>query len=355
MSIKGNYTVVKSNLLNEMKNSRISENEYKLFCIYLSRINPKDPETSCVTFTLQDYGEIMQIKRPRREELQRHAESLIGKTITIDNDNGGFSTYALFILFELSNKDGEWVITVDSNPGLAPYLFKFRNKFFKYKLYNTIYLDSYNQMRIYEILKQFEKIGERTIELGDLRKFLGVKETEYPVWGIFARDVIKKAQKVITERTDISFDFEPIKKVVNGKRRVTAVKFKINKNCGYIDQLCIESFLNKDVVAAENITDDGLFEDDSFIKRWEEEYPIEDNNILSFYSDACENEFNRSEIQVLYDLLIKVISINGEDTDRYDYLRRKYHEMEMRRPEKNRFGYLKKLIEADIVASDGEK
>lgn len=47
--------------------------------------------------------------------------------------------------------------------------------------------------------------------------------------------------------------------------------------------------------------------------------------------------------------MIQVVPFAVTDTDRYDYLRRKYNEMNMRQPtKKGRFGYLKKLLNVDI-------
>src|SRR5690606_31316286 len=76
--------------------------------------------------------------------------------------------------------------------------------------------------RIYELLKQYEKIQERTFLLSDLRELLGA-ENIYPAYGNFKQRVLLPAQKELKNKTDISFKLEEIK---NG-RRVVKVKFII--------------------------------------------------------------------------------------------------------------------------------
>ena len=89
-------------------------------------------------------------------------------------------------------------------------------------------LKSSYAIRIYELLKQYEKLHERTFLLTDLRKMLGVEDI-YPAYGNFKQRVLVSAQKELKKKTDITFEIEEIK----SGRRVTKIKFLIsttNKN-----------------------------------------------------------------------------------------------------------------------------
>ena len=231
-------TVKKSNLLNEVRNANASLVEYRLFCVYLAHLK-MNSDDNVVKFRLADYAKICGLDRPRRTDLEAQANNIVGVTATLDRPDGGFSVYNLFSEFRLFRENEEWMVSLECNPKIAPMIREQQGKFLRYKLYNTIYLKSYNQQRIYELLKQYQKLGVRIIDLKDLRDFLSIGANEYPLWAIFARDVLKVAQKALKESTDICFDYEPIKK---GKK-VAQVKFLIYKNESFIDQLNIDDFM----------------------------------------------------------------------------------------------------------------
>jgi hypothetical protein len=81
-----------------------------------------------------------------------------------------------------------------------------------------------------------------------------------------------------------------------------------------------------------------------------------EDDILTFLSDACDKEFSREEIQVLHNLVREIVPYKDDggksfELRAYDYLKRKHDELRMRagrREIKRRFGYIKKIIEADL-------
>ena len=77
------------------------------------------------------------------------------------------------------------------------------------------------------------------------------------------------------------------------------------------------------------------------------------NEALEFLADACNYEFDDAEMKVLFDLIVKKINGNpsSDPLERHQYLSNKYHELELqatKREIRNRFAYLRKLIEVDI-------
>lgn len=232
-------TVKKSNMLNELRNANTSMAEYRLFCVYLAHV-PMNSDNNEVTFKLADYARIVGLDRPRKEDIELQAHNIVSRTAQIDDvETGGFEVVPIFQRFKLTHETDGWYVTLACNNDIAPMIREQKGKFLRYKLYNTIYLKSYNQQRIYELLKQYERVGVRVIELDDLREYLSISKNEYPVWGDFSQKVLKVAQKALKENTDIYFDYEPIKK----GRPVVAVRFNIYKNDAFIDQLRIDEFL----------------------------------------------------------------------------------------------------------------
>jgi hypothetical protein len=60
-------------------------------------------------------------------------------------------------------------------------------------------------------LKQYEKIGNRTFDMHNLRALLGIEETQYRLYADFKKRVILAAQEELSEKSDISFSFEEVK------------------------------------------------------------------------------------------------------------------------------------------------
>jgi hypothetical protein len=107
---------------------------------------------------------------------------------------------------------------------MKPYLLQLKERFTTYRLKEVIQLKSSFSIRIYELLKQYEKIGERIFLLETLKASLGIGPTEYSLYGDFKRRVLLVAQSEVAEKTDISFKFKEIKE----GRKVVKIKFIIN-------------------------------------------------------------------------------------------------------------------------------
>ena len=85
------------------------------------------------------------------------------------------------------------------------------------------------------------------------------------------------------------------------------------------------------------------------------------NDKFEFIAGACDNEFNEFELQVLYNILTQIIpqkigdSVQDFQIRVYDHLKHRYDELNWRASQaeiKNRFGYIKKLLEAEIITDD---
>lgn len=96
-------------------------------------------------------------------------------------------------------------------------MFDFKDRYFKYELWNALRLKSANQIRMYEILKQYETIGKREIKVDDLRELLGIAPNEYPRWDRFKDRVIDSCQQALKQFTDICYTYERGKTGTGGK------------------------------------------------------------------------------------------------------------------------------------------
>ena len=120
----------------------------------------------------------------------------------------------------------EGFIELAFSPDLKPYLLNLKKLFLSYSFENIITLKSSYSIRIYELLKQYVKIGKRRFKYQELREILGIKQEEYKFYNDFRRYVLLVSQKELEAKTDISFKFNAIKT----GRKVTEIEFIILPN-----------------------------------------------------------------------------------------------------------------------------
>jgi hypothetical protein len=345
MAIKKNYLIEKRNVLNEMRSNNMSLQELRFFSIYLSKINARDVSTRVVRFAMGDFQRIMDLGRVNPDYLMTVTNSLLRKVVNIPSETGGYKAFQIFKECQVEkDANNEWFVEIDAHDNALPLMFEFKDRYFTYELWNALSLKSSNQLRMYELLKQFEKLGERTITLTDLKELLGLNKDDYPRYDNFKMRVLDGCQEALEIYTDIKFTYEPIKKSGRG-RQVTGIKFTISRNDNYVDPLSLADFI--DLQNTQNDIDNNIVEFQS--------------EPLDFMAGACDNEFTEAEIQILYNLLTQILphkvggSVQDYQIRAYDHLKHRYDELKLRATRtniKNRFGYLKKLLEADRLVEN---
>lgn len=337
--IKATNLIEKRNLLNEMKITYFTMQEARIFSIYLSKVNARDIDTRLVRFKLDDFLAIVNIRKANISKLMETTNKLLSIIINIPDDNGGYSAFQLFKKCKVykDNENNEWCFEIDAHDEALPLIFELQNMYFTYEIGNLLRLNSFNQMRMYEILKQYETAGSRVLSIEKLKELLGIQKNEYPRFNNFKQWVLDSCQRALQENTDITFTYEP-----HGKRgqggKILFLKFTISKNKNFADQLSLAEFIENQKQESSS----------------EKEEPAENRYTtrIFFLIEACNNEFSQKEIIVLYHIMMDKFPYEHTHDDiwMYDYLNRKYQELAMRdekNPIKHRFSYLKKIIEAD--------
>lgn len=298
--IKKTNLIEKRNLLNEMRIDTMSFPELRFLTIYLSKINARDLNSRIVRFELTEFQKIVELGRLDVKYLKSVTNKLLQKVVNISDENGGYIGFQLFKECRVFKDNNEvWQIEIDAHDRALPLMFEIKEKYFTYQLWNILNLKSINQIRIYELLKQYEKIGERIIEVSELRLMLGIQENEYSRWNNFKTKVLDACQVALVENTDLKYEYELIRKGV-GKgtgRKITHVKFIIKKNKNYENQLSLGEFI--DLQSDQEIID-VVDVQEEFEEKEEHEY---ENNTLALLADACNNEFKNSEIKVIFNLV----------------------------------------------------
>ncbi len=107
--------------------------------------------------------------------------SLRNGIIPCNNKSGhGYTAFQLFKRCKLGKYEyDKWYIKIDAHDDALPLMFDFKEKYVTYTLANALSVKSANQLHMYEILKQYKKIGRLEIVVDDLRELLGIKKDEY--------------------------------------------------------------------------------------------------------------------------------------------------------------------------------
>lgn len=139
-------------------------------------------------------------------------------------DNVSERTVTWLIEQERTKKDN--VFTYSLHPGLRKYLINLEKHFTRYNYLFRVCLNAH-AMKMYEILKMYQYLGQVTLHIeDDLKPSLGLSGKYSKIYE-FKRRVLSVAQKEIEKYTDIRFEFEESEKV--GKTPI-ALTFYIYPN-----------------------------------------------------------------------------------------------------------------------------
>ncbi|HDR3658811.1 TPA: replication initiation protein [Bacillus cereus] len=219
LQIKEYNIISKSNLLIEAT-SRLNLIEQKMLLCLASNIEPNDKSFKIYTFSIKEFHSFLGLKGSTKyTELSTITKNLLTKVVEIHTGDELIQTSWLSSAIYNKRKG---TIDMRFDPLLKPFLLELNNKFTSYRLGNIIKLKSIYSIRIYELLKQYEIVKERIISLETLRYYIDALNI-YPNYANFKQRILKTVQKEINNNTDISFEFEEIKK---GKK-VYKIKFYI--------------------------------------------------------------------------------------------------------------------------------
>lgn len=343
--------VEKRNVLNELRANNLTLQELRFFSIYLSKINPYDQSTRIVKFKLSDFQRIMNFKELKISQLKATTDSLLSKIVHIPLESGGYDSFQLFKKCRIDkDSGGEWYVYINAHDDALPLMFDFKDRYFKYELWNALRLRSANQIRMYEILKQYETIGRRELSISDLRELIGIAPNEYPRWNNFKAKVLDSCQQALKETTDICFEYERGKTGTGGKW--LTIIFHIYKNKDYVDQLSLFEFMEQaaEQSGAAQEPQLELFDTNT-----------EQNESTAFFSGACDDEFTATEIESLV-TIVNTMELPAHEMGsvfaKYHFLLEQYTRFKAiaeRTTIKNRYSYFYTMIQSERDKQRGEQ
>ena len=225
-----NNQVVKSNKMIQGK-YKMSALEQKLVLTLCSKITSNEDMFSEYTLSVNEFANLLGIENKDYEfnrTLKRKCKILNNKDIEMNLGTKEKPDWLFFHWFEyIRYIPGTATIKMKFSPVLEPYLLNLKETYTKYRLGYVINFKSEYSFRFYEIMKQYESIGERTITIEEIKDLLMIDKDKYTKYSHLKAKVIQKSIEEINKYSDIKINLEKEEK--EGKK-VVGLVFSINKN-----------------------------------------------------------------------------------------------------------------------------
>lgn len=325
MGIKSNNLVEKSNVLNTLMSTDMGLTELRFFCLYLSKLNARNQDKRTVDILISEFECFFGIKF-NTTLFNQKIRKIMGRTVEI-KENSKIRVLTLYSEFCWKENESS-VISITCNDKMLPYLFKLQGNYTKYMIGNIAKLNSVSKIRLYEILKQYEKIGTIKISIEELKLMLcSSKKSDFRH---FRMDTLEPAIKDINEYTDIMVSYGKILSC----RKVVALKFTITKKGIF-----------KDIIDVPNKSQNT----DILINDVQKQDSGVNDKVMTLYYEL-EKVYSMDELKQLLDIC-KGISSKPDV-----YLKNIYYQIRARKKKiNNLFSYTLTVINADLKNSPPEE
>lgn len=212
--------VVKANSLIEAS-YRLSIDEVRILALTIGSMDPNSNQ-QVFDFTVADFvREFPEINLDNAYKQIQGAIKRIYERSVKTEDKDRVTEFRWVSSRTYFKKEGRFRIAMTNE--VMPYLTQLKGQFTKYQLRNISSFNSVHSIRIYELITQYRKVGEREITIEELKKWLQV-EDKYPRFNNFKQWVLEPSIAEINEKSDLMVSVEQIKR----GRTIHALKFLIS-------------------------------------------------------------------------------------------------------------------------------
>lgn len=227
--LKDGNLIEKSKRLVWARFNQYTAGEMRLLETYLSRINPRDPESSRVQFTLAEYKELLGRPELDVRNVKPQLDHFLGNVVTIEGIKNGAPAWEMYTLFTRATclydeELRQYVISISCNPELRSVFFDLaEDGYIRYRLRYTKDMKSQYSIKLYGMLRDWLHNGSYTVPIERLREELGATEKSYCAFKPFRVRVLDPAVSEINAISDLKVSYTKITK----GRKITDVSFKI--------------------------------------------------------------------------------------------------------------------------------
>ena len=212
-------TVVKANSLIEAS-YRLTLDEMRLLALTIGTMNPKSDQ-QVFEFSVSEFvNQFPEVNADRAYTQIKSAIERISERWVKTEDERHVTKFRWMSSQTYFKKEGRFKIALTNE--IMPYLTQLKGQFTQYQLNHISGFSSVYAIRLYELFTQYKRFGDRYISVEDLKKWLQL-EDKYDRYNNLNQRVLTPALSEINEKSDLSVEYEPIKK----GRKVTGIEFSI--------------------------------------------------------------------------------------------------------------------------------
>jgi len=200
----------------------LSRAEIDIVLTLLTAIHKDDKDFKDYEFTIKD----LEAKTDRKwdsQQLKDTIYSLMQKPLSFQEENGSWEVVNWFSYFKY---EVGGIITCRFDKKLKPYLIDIQGRMILGDVRHLLPMKSSYSKRIYLLLKEHHKFGERIFEVEELMDILKVPKSMRG-YGQFKQKALDRAVIDINKFTDLKVKLEVHKKLGN---KVKKIRFSIKKN-----------------------------------------------------------------------------------------------------------------------------
>ncbi len=215
------YKVTKANALIQKTRYSLSLQEQKAILYLLTKIEPQDTDLTEYIFSIKEFCDICGIEASGMySNLKDVLKKLSDRSFWATIDEDGTESLLRWIITARTNAR-RGTVRVKLHEDMRPFLVELKKHFTSYSLLYILGMKSQYSIRIYELLKSYEKLGRWVFDLDELKRTLDCEN--YHRYPDFKRYVLDIAEREINDCSDLTVSFEPVKE----GRRYAKISFTI--------------------------------------------------------------------------------------------------------------------------------
>ena len=216
------YNVVKHNDLIQKSRYYLSAQEQKIIIYIISKVKPNDEDFNLYEFQISDFCKVCGLdydNGANYQYIKKTLKDLRDKSIWVTLADGSEETLGWINRVRINKRSGVVLIKLDEM--MKPYLVQLKKTFTVYSIYFVLAMKSKYSIRLYEILKSYQNLGQYEVEIEQLKMLLNAEA--YDDFKDFRVKVLGIAMREINDYSDILASYELEKK----GRKFHKIKFLI--------------------------------------------------------------------------------------------------------------------------------
>lgn len=226
-----NHKVIKANELIQQRTHMLSVQEQKIILFMISMLTPGQKEFEYQTFDIIDFCDVCGIDNTsgkNYEHLRKAVQNLSDKSMWVV---GRETDTLMRWISNAKIEKGSGKIEIRFDEEMKPYLLELKDRYTQFDLIYTLTMRSKYGVRLYEILKSYERLNEPVVFTID--RFQAIIGSTYDRWQDIKRRIIEPAVNELNEVSDLQVSYRYKKK---GKS-VVEVIFDVSPKRAFAQQI----------------------------------------------------------------------------------------------------------------------